>query len=268
MACSPLLDEECRADLSPPTPGISDVPSRQRFGMVTAARPRWGRGTASPSAPALRAGGFAGPSLSLMGIWDCSHVRSIGNNGGWCPGGCPRLGWEQHPLTPLCQLPHSGLTDGLGGDGTPVELSTLSSVSSPQLLCHSFSIRKSGITMFLGVQNPVGEWPYFGHQLWPQVQEPSVWDSQRMLAPRHTRCPHPPVPWIAPGDQPRCSFAGSHFRDHTGVLSHSALTKQCLASPPSRCLQQLCPPPRAPHPASWPLNRTLSIPTPKLQVEG
>lgn len=27
-------------------------------------------------------------------------------------------------------------------------------------------------------------------------------------------------------------------------------------------------PPRAPHPASWPLNRTLSIPTPKLQVEG
>lgn len=236
--------------------------------MVTAARPRWGRGTASPSAPALRAGGFAGPSLSLMGIWDCSHVRSIGNNGGWCPGGCPRLGWEQHPLTPLCQLPHSGLTDGLGGDGTPVELSTLSSVSSPQLLCHSFSIRKSGITMFLGVQNPVGEWPYFGHQLWPQVQEPSVWESQRMLAPRHTRCPHPPVPWITPGDQPRCSFAGSHFRDHTGVLSHSALTKQCLASPPSRCLQQLCPPPRAPHPASWPLNRTLSIPTPKLQVEG
>lgn len=127
-----------------------------------------------------------------------------------------------------------------------MELSTLSSVSSPQLLCHSFSIRKSGITMFLGVQNPAGEWPYFGHQLWPQVQEPSVWESQRMLAPRHTRCPHPPLPWIAPGDQPRCSFAGSHFRDHTGVLSHSALTKQCLASPPSRCLQQLCPPPCPP----------------------
>lgn len=36
-------------------------------------------------------------------------------------------------------------------------------------------------------------------------------------------------------------FQGPHR-----VLSPSALTKQCLASPPSRCLQQLCPPPCPP----------------------
>lgn len=39
------------AQTSPPTPGISDVPARRRFGMATAAWPGWGRGTACPFGP-------------------------------------------------------------------------------------------------------------------------------------------------------------------------------------------------------------------------
>lgn len=36
---------------SPPTPGISDVPAQRRFGMATAARPRWGHGRTCPFNP-------------------------------------------------------------------------------------------------------------------------------------------------------------------------------------------------------------------------
>lgn len=79
------------AQTSPPTPGISDVPARRRFGMATAAWPGWGRGTACPFGPipesrwlcraTSRPAGDLGPVL--FGPW------------GRCPAACPHLGWEQ-----------------------------------------------------------------------------------------------------------------------------------------------------------------------------
>lgn len=58
--------------------------------------------------------------------------------------------------------------------------------------------------MFLGVQNPVGEWPYSGHQLWPQFKNPQ--------SGNHRGCWPPGTP-----DVPTPHFLGSHQGTNPGA---------------------------------------------------
>jgi len=53
---------------SPPTPGISDVPARRRYGTATAARPPWGHGRASPPTPSPPAGTLHSQVLTCRGF--------------------------------------------------------------------------------------------------------------------------------------------------------------------------------------------------------
>lgn len=136
---------------SPPTPGISDVPARRRFGMATAAWPGWGCGTACPVGPIPES------------WWLCRAVsRPAGDLGlvlfgprGRRPAACPQLGWEQR----WQDLPHPEVSAhpawahrcaGRWWEGAaraPMVLSILASppLPAPQAPCLSFPIRKSDI---------------------------------------------------------------------------------------------------------------------------
>lgn len=77
---------------SPPTPGISDVPARRRFGMATAARPGWGLSRASPLSPSPRlCTSTSCPAGGLGLVWGAARGER------WGMRSCclSRQGWEQ-----------------------------------------------------------------------------------------------------------------------------------------------------------------------------